>query len=160
MLSVELLQHTEGWVHRDIKPENIVLLDQDLNIKLTDFGLCTNLKEKSSRVGNIGLATTLCGTPNCKLNGMRAHFLETGTDIPQTLRPKSWPKPSSVHTHAWWMCGLPALFSTSASAAFRPSPMSSTARTFPTPKRSRLKKEDSTILHHTGIALETRLWTS
>ena len=33
--------HEAGVVHRDIKPENI-LIDQNMNIKLIDFGLASN----------------------------------------------------------------------------------------------------------------------
>ncbi|XP_067141163.1 serine/threonine-protein kinase Sgk2-like isoform X1 [Centruroides vittatus] len=44
--------HSKSIIHRDISAKNI-LLSQDGNALLTDFGLCT-LKPKSS---------TLCGTP-------------------------------------------------------------------------------------------------
>ena len=33
--------HEAGVVHRDIKPENI-LIDQNMNIKLIDFGFASN----------------------------------------------------------------------------------------------------------------------
>jgi serine/threonine protein kinase len=36
--------HSRGIVHRDIKPENI-MLDDDLNIALSDFGLAIKLKK-------------------------------------------------------------------------------------------------------------------
>lgn len=42
--------------HRDLKPENL-LLDEDNNIKLIDFGLANSMKDGSS-------LQTACGSPN------------------------------------------------------------------------------------------------
>jgi len=49
--------HECDMVHRDIKPENILLMDNDLTVKIGDFGL-------AKIVGEASFTTTLCGTPS------------------------------------------------------------------------------------------------
>ena len=48
--------HRLKIVHRDLKPEN-VLLDDDLNVKIADFGL-------SNEISDGAFLTTSCGSPN------------------------------------------------------------------------------------------------
>jgi maternal embryonic leucine zipper kinase len=48
--------HTSGFVHRDLKPENL-LLDEDSNIKLIDFGLVAEPQDIRH------LLKTCCGSP-------------------------------------------------------------------------------------------------
>lgn len=47
--------HDRGIAHRDIKPENI-LLDDSMNVKIADFGLCHEVKERQR-------LRTPCGSP-------------------------------------------------------------------------------------------------
>uniref|UniRef100_A0A8C2CRE9 Maternal embryonic leucine zipper kinase n=1 Tax=Cyprinus carpio TaxID=7962 RepID=A0A8C2CRE9_CYPCA len=49
--------HSKGYAHRDLKPENL-LIDENHNLKLIDFGLCAKPK------GGLGLELlTCCGSP-------------------------------------------------------------------------------------------------
>ncbi|XP_050392898.1 maternal embryonic leucine zipper kinase [Patella vulgata] len=49
--------HIKGYAHRDLKPENL-LLDEDQNLKLIDFGLCA--KPKGGMENHL---FTCCGSP-------------------------------------------------------------------------------------------------
>eukprot|EP01083_Nonionella_stella_P081099 223236_1 len=55
--AVKHLHEDYQIIHRDLKLGNI-LFDQDMNIKLCDFGLATQL------VNNVNKKFTVCGTPN------------------------------------------------------------------------------------------------
>lgn len=57
IISAVAYVHEQGFVHRDLKPENL-LLDEDQNLKLIDFGLCTQPKG-----GMQSQLDTCCGSP-------------------------------------------------------------------------------------------------
>ncbi|XP_019167156.1 PREDICTED: CBL-interacting protein kinase 2 [Ipomoea nil] len=50
--------HSRGVYHRDLKPENL-LLDEDENLKISDFGLSALAESRHQD----GLLHTICGTP-------------------------------------------------------------------------------------------------
>ncbi|XP_038625787.1 maternal embryonic leucine zipper kinase isoform X1 [Tachyglossus aculeatus] len=57
ILSAVAYVHSKGYAHRDLKPENL-LIDEDHNLKLIDFGLCA--KPKSDKDCHLH---TCCGSP-------------------------------------------------------------------------------------------------
>uniref|UniRef100_A0A672MRE4 non-specific serine/threonine protein kinase n=1 Tax=Sinocyclocheilus grahami TaxID=75366 RepID=A0A672MRE4_SINGR len=57
IISAMAYVHSQGYAHRDLKPENL-LIDEDHNLKLIDFGLCAKPK------GGLGFELlTCCGSP-------------------------------------------------------------------------------------------------
>ncbi|KAJ0413510.1 hypothetical protein BJY00DRAFT_319712 [Aspergillus carlsbadensis] len=62
LLSAIKFLHDMEWVHRDIKPENILVLGDNLTIKLGDFGLAKPLSTQDGP--KLAYTTTLCGTPS------------------------------------------------------------------------------------------------
>jgi carbon catabolite-derepressing protein kinase len=65
--------HRLKIVHRDLKPEN-VLLDDDLNVKIADFGLSNEIKDGD-------FLKTSCGSPNYAAPEVIRGGLYTGPEI-------------------------------------------------------------------------------
>jgi carbon catabolite-derepressing protein kinase len=65
--------HRLKIVHRDLKPEN-VLLDDDLNVKIADFGLSGEMKDGD-------FLKTSCGSPNYAAPEVIRGGLYTGPEI-------------------------------------------------------------------------------
>lgn len=67
--------HADKFAHRDLKPENI-LFDENLNIRLIDFGLAGMIRDSQT-------LKTPCGSPNYAppeiINGM--HYGGTEADV-------------------------------------------------------------------------------
>lgn len=59
MISALEYMHKNGFAHRDIKPANM-LLDENYNLCLNDFGFATSVK---GRIKNGGRLETILGTP-------------------------------------------------------------------------------------------------
>lgn len=66
--------HSNGLIHRDIKPENI-LMNEQLNVKLCDFGWCCHLDDIKARYENAGTFEYM--SPEC----LRLELQGTPSDI-------------------------------------------------------------------------------
>ena len=66
--------HSEMFLHRDLKPQNI-LIDQNGQIKLADFGLTSQIKKITSNTGN--------STDTMEQNGPLRKFMSLAYSAPE-----------------------------------------------------------------------------
>jgi len=82
--------HAKNVIHRDVKMENL-LLDNDLRLKITDFGFAQHLNNKNSKLFD------LCGT----VSYMSPEMLKSNIDSDNGRIPNGYSLPVDI-----WACGV------------------------------------------------------
>lgn len=82
--------HAKNVIHRDVKMENL-LLDNDLRLKITDFGFAQHLNNKNSKLYD------LCGT----VSYMSPEMLKSNIDSDNGRIPNGYSLPVDI-----WACGV------------------------------------------------------